>query len=333
MSDGATASRTWAAADPAAYEAAMARSAWCDRSDRVRIRFSGPQAALTLNGLLTNDIASLKPGAGLYAAALTAKGKIIADVRVLASDDGFMVNADAAAGPPLLAMLRKYVNPRLASFRDITADTCEVRIAGPGSAQAVGEVALDGLPPFAHLDVNVRGHAAQVVRAPDLGVMAFDLLALAPARAAMVPALEASGAVPLDAGTAEVLRVEAGWPRYSLDMDDAVLAQEAGLDRLGGISFDKGCYTGQETVARIRFRGHVNRTLRGLRAAAPVTPGAELHSSDGAPVGTVRSSAVSPRFGPIALAYVRREVEDGVSVSAAMNGRQVIATITALPFR
>ena len=114
-------------------------------------------------------------------------------------------------------------------------------------------------------------------------------------------------------------------------MDADTLAQEANLDALDGISFTKGCYTGQETVARVHFRGHVNRCLRGLQGAVPIPRGAELLDGDKS-VGEVRSSVVSPRLGPIALAMVRREVEPGEDVTARWEGGEAQARVREIPF-
>jgi folate-binding protein YgfZ len=322
------------AGDGAGYRAATEAAAWIDRSARLRMEFSGTHAAGTLNGLLTNDVTKLGPGTGHFAAALTPKGKLIADVRVLAFPDVFLVDADGSAGASFAGMIRKFVNPRLAKYRDVTNETCDIGVFGPAAARAVASVTgadrelLSTLAPFGSIGGVAAGSPVTIVRAVDLGVPGFDLIASSAMRSEIVAALGGAGLSPLDEGSAEVLRVEAGWPRWGADYDENVLAQEAAVDRLGGISFDKGCYTGQETVARVHFRGHVNRTLRGLRADTPVTPGAELVASDGAVVGTVRTAASSPRLGEIALAYVRREVDDGATVSVAGTS----ATVVPLPF-
>jgi folate-binding protein YgfZ len=171
-----------------------------------------------------------------------------------------------------------------------------------------------------------------VVRTPELGVAGFEILAPGAGAAAIVAAARAAGAAPLDVASAEVLRVEAGRPRYGADFDETQLAQEVGFDRLGAISFSKGCYTGQETVARVHFRGHVNRTLRGLRARAPLVRGATLLGAGRATVGDVRSAAHSPVAGHIALAYVRREVGDGDTVTVDEASGALPATVVALPF-
>jgi len=322
------------------YDAARTGAVVMDRSDRVRVEFTGSQAAATLNGILTNDVTLLSPGQGQYAAALTAKGKVIADVRVFALGGSYLVDTGAAAGPGFLAMLRKYVNPRLAKYRDVSGEIGTVGVFGPASAGLVaGAAALDAtllatLAPFAHVHGTPKGAPCTIARVPDLGVAGFDVLIAADAVATLITEFGAAGAATLDDASAEALRVEAGRPLWGADMDENTLAQEAALDRadLGAISFDKGCYTGQETVARVHFRGHVNRQLRGLLCDAPPPTGARLGHGDNEDAGTVRSVALSPRLGAIALAYVRRDVEDGARVSVRWDGGEAHATISPLPF-
>lgn len=325
------------------YHAARERVALLDRSDRVRLEFTGPQAAATLNGLVTNDVLALKPGDGQYAAALTAKGKVIADVRVFARGESLLVDTGAATGPGLLAMLKKFVNPRFAKYRDVSAELGTIGVFGPDAAKAVAGIAgieasiVAGLANFSHARGARGGGAVYVARTPEFGVAGFDIFVASDRAAEITRALGAAGATGLDASSAEVLRIEAGWPRYGVDFDENQLAQEIGLDRLGAISFDKGCYTGQETVVRVHFRGHVNRTLRGLRAAVALSGGSTLHDAEGAAVGDVRSAAHSPSLGHIALAYVRREVADGDVISARAPAGDAAAdidsvTVVPLPF-
>ena len=126
----------------------------------------------------------------------------------------------------------------------------------------------------------------------------------------------------------ECLRIEHGRPRYGIDLDDSVIPQEAGLNERA-VSFTKGCYVGQETVARLYYRGKPNRQLRGLRLSAPASPGDEL-SFEGRVVGRVASVAQSPRFGPIGLALVRREAPPG-SVVAVGDGGELVGEVTELP--
>ncbi len=140
---------------------------------------------------------------------------------------------------------------------------------------------------------------------------------------------------PLKKGTREVWnvsRVEAGRPAMGIDMDENTIPQEANLDTLGAISFSKGCYTGQETVARVHFRGHVNRHLRGLFGGAPLPRGADVLDAAGKVVGDVRSTVVSPRLGPIAMAMIRREIAPGEGVTVSGESGPISARVIDLPF-
>jgi folate-binding protein YgfZ len=149
-----------------------------------------------------------------------------------------------------------------------------------------------------------------------------------------------AGATPAGLEAWEIARVEAGRPEWGVDIDDNTIPQEANLDELHAISYTKGCYVGQETVARVHFRGHVNRHLRGVRAAGlePLQPGATLHAADGAQVGDVRSTVRSPRLGTIALAMIRREVEPGTTLVARWTEREDgppierLVDVATLPF-
>jgi len=157
------------------YDAARSAAALIDRSDRVRIEFSGAKAVDTLNGLFTNDVAKLKPGAGLYAAALTNKGKVVADVRVFALADKYIVDTSAAAAPGFSAMIKKYVNPRLAAYRDVSAEFATIGVFGPDAARTLAtaggaDVAL--LSASAPMDTSCTradsGHAYRTSASMDL---------------------------------------------------------------------------------------------------------------------------------------------------------------------
>jgi folate-binding protein YgfZ len=302
-----------------------------DRSDRARIEVGGAAAQATLNGLVTNDVAALRPGHGMYAAALTAKGKIVADVRVLQLDDRYLLDTSPRAAAGLREMLTKYVNPRFASVRDVTDATCQLTLVGSGAAAlvvAVGDAAADtvaALATYAHQSATIAGADVLVVRDAPLGAdarPAFDVVAPMSARDAIVSALRAAGAASGDAATWETLRVESGTPAWGIDMDDTTLVQEANLDELHAVSYTKGCYIGQETVARVHFRGHVNRMLRRLRFEDGIVPpvGTALVSTERGPVGEVRSAVRSERAGAVGIGMVRREVEDGERLVARWGG-------------
>ena len=307
-----------------------------DRSDRLRMTFTGAKAAEALNGLVTNEVVSLTPGHGQYAAALTPKGKIIADVRIFAREDGLLVDVNAAAAPGWAGMIRKFVNPRLAKYQDVTAETGDMGVFG-ATAAAIVRLALGAhvtdLPPYAHITV-MRGDASlMVVRAPDFGVDGYDIIGARDAMTDVRKTLIEAGAIDDGMDALDVARIEAGRPVWGVDMDETMLAQELDMERLEAISFTKGCYTGQETVARVHFRGHVNRFLRGLRFNEAVVPpvGTPLTDADDKEIGSVKSGALPPGGGAIALGILRREVEPGSTVRAKWSGLSAEARVESLP--
>jgi folate-binding protein YgfZ len=309
------------------YEALRRRAVVVDRSHRGRMRFTGDKAADVLTGLVTNDVTALLPGQGLYAAALTPKGKVISDLRILRFEDRFLTDASPRSREGWNSLVRKYVNPRLASYAEETELHC-LGIFGTQARYvveemtAIGHSALALLAPYAHIAVAAGSDPYVVMRSPEIGVEGFELFVPSSRFRELWDAALSARATPAGLAAWEVARVEAGRPEWGIDMDDATIPQEANLDTLGAISYTKGCYTGQEVVARVHFRGHVNRTLRGLRAAGSdgPRPRAVLFDETGKSVGEVRSSVTSPRFGGIALAMVRREVTDGTQLIARWSG-------------
>jgi folate-binding protein YgfZ len=330
----------------AEYEALRRRAIVVNRSHRGRMRFTGEKAADVLTGLVTNDVGALGAGQGQYAAALTAKGRVVADMRLIRVDDGFLTDVSARARDAWAALVRKYVNPRLAKYSD---ETAAVQVVGVYGTQAryvveqmtgVGHTALALLGPYHH--ISVAATQAMVMRSPDLGIEGYDLFVPAERYQATWDAAVAARATPAGLTAWEIARVEAGRPEWGLDMDESTIAQEANLEELGAISYTKGCYTGQEVVARVHFRGHVNRTLRGVRASGTTPPAylAALFDGSGKAVGEVHSTASSPRLGGIALAMVRREVESGAQLVARWNADlagdiaagETQVDVVALPF-
>jgi tRNA-modifying protein YgfZ len=322
------------------YEAFHDAVAAIDLSDRGRMRFTGAGARNALNGILTCDVAPLASGEGTYGAALTSKGKVVADVTVFANEDSFLVECSVPAWPGWQQLVAKYINPKLSPRTDETQSTGALGVFGPDAsriASAVGGVArevLEALPIYSHLNGSARGAVVNIARIPDMGVDGYRLIVPRSALEALRTAALAEGARLVSEWAAESARIEAGRPLWGIDMDESTLPQEVNLEALGAVSFTKGCYTGQEVVARLHFRGHVNRRLMGLRVEGVTAPsrGTELTNLEGAVCGDVRSSIVSPRFGPIALGMVRREVDAGTQVITRVGGDEVRAEVTALPF-
>lgn len=314
-----------------------------DRSDGARFEISGAHAVATLNGLVTNDVAALKPGHGQYAAVLTAKGKIVADVIVLMMDDRLQLHASPEAGPGLYAMLTKFINPRFAVLRDVSAVTSEQSLIGVDASVVLAGVTsetldaalLSSLPPYGHVSDSISSAVVTIVRLPDIGASnepVFSVLAASEAMQPVRDALKWAGARDADANLLDTLRVESGFPAWGIDMDENTLSQEANLDEMHAISYTKGCYIGQETVARVHFRGHVNRNLRRLSFSGEVLPprGAVLQDSEHRSVGDVRSTARSEHQGPIGIGMVRREIDDGATLDVHWDGGGTIAVATAV---
>jgi folate-binding protein YgfZ len=311
-----------------------------DRSHRTRMTFEGDRRLETLTGLVTNDVDALSPGSGLYAAALTPRGKIIADLRVFARAADVLVDVPPRAAAGFVAMVRKYVNPRTTRYTDRTDVVADVGVFGTGARDIVASLtgltpdALASLAPYASATGEFNGHQAFVARVPDIGLDGFEIIFPMEARAGLWRRAVELGAMPGGLDAWDIARIEAGRPEWGIDIDDSTIPQEANFDELHAISYTKGCYTGQETVARVHFRGHVNRHLRGLSYtdASSIPRGAQLMGDADKVVGDVRSSAISPRSGGIALAMVRREIAPGGAVRVQWEGGESSATVVQLPF-
>jgi folate-binding protein YgfZ len=322
------------------YEALRNHAIVVDRSHRGRMRFFGEKSAEALTGLVTNDVVAMQAGHGQYGAALSAKGRIVADLRIFASPGSYLVDAPARAWANWMGMVKKYVNPRLSGYRDDSHAVRNIGVFGPDARRIVASIAgvnadgLAALAPYAHADVTVDGGTVTVARAVDIGVEGFDLFVPFEMFENMWTRAVKAGATPAGLGAWEIARVEAGRPEWGIDIDDTTIPQEANLDDFEAISYTKGCYIGQEVVARVHFRGHVNRHLRGLRAASleAAPTGAQLIDDAGNHVGDVRSAVDSPRLGGISLAMIRREVEPGMSLNAKWEGGERRVDVTALPF-
>lgn len=311
-----------------------------DRSHRGRMRFFGDKSGEALTGLVTTDVLGIPPGHGGYGATLSAKGRIVADMRILVGAGSYLVDTTAKAWPGFLAMVKKYVNPRVAGYRDESHAIRDLGVFGPRSSQVVETLTgarselLSALEPYHHLGVEIDGHPVTVLRSPDAGVEGYELFVPFELFDALWRRAIDAGAAPAGLAAWEVARVEAGRPEWGIDIDDSTIPQEANFDDLGAISYTKGCYIGQEVVARVHFRGHVNRHLRGLRSGndEPPPTGAQLIDDGGNHVGDVRSSVVSPRLGGVAIGMVRREVMPGAALKAKWETGERRVEVTTLPF-
>ena len=294
-----------------------------DRSERGKLALSGPDAKAALNALVTNEIETLAPGSGLYAAVLTPKGRMLGDLRVLDTGDELLLDTERSALQGVFDALRHGLVGFDAELHRRTLQRGLLSLIGPQSRTVAGAPDL-GAVEHANRAGQVDGVEVVLV-ATDRGV---DVICPAEETVRVRDALLAAGASVAAEQDADVLRVESGRPRYGVDLDDATIPQEGGLNERA-VSFTKGCYPGQETVARLFYKGRPNRRLCGLRLSAPVAAGAALVLGERA-VGTLTSSVVSPAFGPIGLALVRREAEVGAELAVGSGG--VTAVVVELPF-
>ena len=294
-----------------------------DRAGRGRLALTGPERREFLHGQVTQDIETLEPGHGRYAALLTHKGKMLSDLRVLDVGHELLLSCERAGLQELFNMIRRYKLGADVELHKRTLEMGELSLIGPDARRIAG---ADALGPDEHDNVRATiGEHDVVLVATDLGV---DVFCDAEATEGVRGTLLAAGAVEVTEAAAELVRVESGRPRYGVDVDDNTIPQEAGLNERA-VSFTKGCYVGQETVARLFYRGKPNRHLRGLRLSAEVEPGTPLVLGE-KEVGRLTSVAVSPAHGPIALAILRREAQPGSDV--AVGADRAPAVVVELPF-
>jgi folate-binding protein YgfZ len=294
-----------------------------EREGRGLLVVSGTEAAEYLQGQLTNDVESIEPGAGAYAALLDRKGHMQADMRVLRPGEGPELWLDIE--PEGLAAasrhLQMYKIGREVEVTDESDSQALLSLIGPRAVEVAGSAPL----PENFCQSLTVGGAECLAVGTATGV---DLFVPAAERERAHDALLAAGAVTVSPEAAEILRIESGRPRFGAEMGTETMPAEAGIVERA-VSFTKGCYIGQETVARLHYKGKPNRHLRGLRFSAPAEPGAAVRLGE-KEVGTVGSAAVSPAFGAVGLAILRREAEPGATVAVGEDG--VTAEVVALPF-
>jgi tRNA-modifying protein YgfZ len=294
-----------------------------ERPGRGLLLVSGAEAAEYLQGQLTNDVEAIEPGEGAYAALLDRKGHMQADMRVLRPGEGpeLWLDLEPEGLEAARRHLQMYKIGREVEVDDASGERALFSLIGPRAADVAG---TPPLPENACELATIGGAECLAVGAPQ----GIDLIFPAAERERLHDALLAAGAVEVSAEAAEILRIEAGRPRFGAEMGTATMPAEAGIVEQA-VSFTKGCYIGQETVARLHYKGKPNRHLRGLRFSSLAQAGAILRLGE-KEVGTVGSAAVSPALGPIGLAILRREAEPGATLTVGEDG--VTADVVALPF-
>ena len=297
------------------YELLRDRAGLVERPGRAIIELSGAEAAEFLQGQVTNDVEALEPGSGCYAALLDHKGKIRTDMRVLRlAPDRLLVDAEGSTRAVLNHVFETYSLGRQVSHKDLSDDQSVLSLIGPAA-----RAGLDPAPGDAEHDHVLTAYGVAVATDGGVDLICGERQAAAARAELGVPAVSED--------VAECVRIERGRPRLGFELD-GVIPQEAALNERA-VSFTKGCYVGQETVARLHYKGKPNRHLRGLRLSAPAVPGDPIVLGE-REVGTIGSACVSPVHGPIALALVRREATPGDEV--LVGELEHPATVVALPF-
>jgi tRNA-modifying protein YgfZ len=289
------------------YRALREEAGFLERSGRGMVLVKGPDALEYLQGQLTNDIEALEPGNGCYSALLDRKGHMQGDMRVLRlHEDDVWLDTEREATDRVLRHLQMYSVGREVEIEDASGAWAIVSVIGPAAAELAGTPA----PSPEHAQRYFEREGIEILAvATDLGL---DLIARSDQADALRRLLSGSGAAEVSEDAAEIVRVESGRPRFGKEMTERTIPQEAGINERA-VSFTKGCYIGQETVARLHYRGKPNRQLRGLRLSAPARGGDPVVLGE-KELGQVGTAVVSPAHGAIALAILRREAEPGASV-------------------
>jgi folate-binding protein YgfZ len=327
------------------YKAVRENAGLMDLSPRGRVRVSGSEAIMFLNGLITYDMKTLAEHHWMSAVFPNVQGRIIAAVRVVrlgnevteSASPTFLLDTEAPTYARLLKTIERFTMAGDFRVNDITNDTALLSIQGINAAaiatQVLGATVAE-LPRDGALEIGWEQSSVIVMRATHTSEDGFDLIVDSAHAAALWQVLSEAGAQPVGYDALETLRIEAGIGRYGRDMDETNVVTEANLD--DAVSYTKGCYIGQEIIARIKYRGHVAKKLTGLlfEKEVVIEAGASIRSVEGKDIGRVTSTVLSPKLGrTIALGYVRYEhLDPGTRLLVGSGEDEVAATINELPF-
>ena len=303
------------------YEALRRGAAVLDLTTRGRIVVRGRDRARLLHNLTSNEVKKMTPGSACYAFLLSPQGRIQADLFLLSFAEHFLIDTEPELREKVFAHIKRYIIADQVELEDVTASTACIAVEGPSAAEILGAVGAPVPGEYAHSawgEHTVAGLSAS-------GQPGFRIYANASARDALIAQLQAAGAQTASGEDLHGVRVENGKPRYGEDISDRTLPQET--QQMHAVSFQKGCYLGQEIVERIRAQGHVNKLLMRVRieGAEPLSAGTRL-TSNGAEAGEITSTFYLPGAGHVAaLAYIRKQfATPGVTLDAA--GRKVSVT-------
>lgn len=317
-----------------------------DLSSRGRILVSGTEAIQFLNGLITNDMKTLPENAWMAAAFPNVQGRLIGSVRVIRLKDSqtgdnagptYLIDTEAATHERVLKTIERFTLAGDFHVVDITNQTAHLTLQGKKAADLVRTVAGEeaaALAPYAAMQTVVQQTDMTIVHGTHTGEDGFDLIVNSDRASILWNALHGAGGRPVGYDALEILRIEAGLPRYGKDMDETNIVTEASPD--SAVSYTKGCYLGQEIIARIKYRGHVAKKLSGLvfDQFVKVEVGAAIRSNDDKEIGRVTSTTSSPHLGrTIALGYLKYDYTAPNTIVTVVTGEKVLgAQVTSLPF-
>ncbi len=321
------------------YRGILETAAIGELAPSVQLAVAGADRASFLQGLLTNDIQALTEGSGCYSAWLTPQGRMLTDMHVLESDGMLLLDVPAAQTEATMGRLEQFLFSEDVKLGSLAGALATVWVHGPG-APAVLERSLEGAsglgewPIYRHSHVAFAGESLVLARIDQLGVPGYCAFLSAGRRDDLVAALTANGAPPVGPEALAAARIEAAYPLFGVDMTTDTIPLEAGIEPRA-ISTSKGCYVGQEVIIRVLHRGHgrVARKLVTVKLDAPAEAGAKVFDGERG-VGAVTSAAVSPQSGPIALAYVHRDLAaDGAAVVVETAAGRVGGVVAVQPLR
>ena len=321
------------------YSTVCEEAGLIDLSFRVQIKLTGEDRNDFLQGMLSNDVKALQPGDGCLATLLTEQGRLVADLRVYAKGSAILLDMDARIKEKTVEALDRFIIADDVEIEDLSSQQVTIAVQGPTAPDVLNAAGLPSLPEkdWQHREGTIAGVQVRVFRSDQTGKGGYELHVPCDQAVKVWQTLsQTDGILPVGHTALNMLRVEAGIPWYGLDMDEDRIVLEVGLDQ--AISFNKGCYLGQEVVERASARGHMNRQLIGFllpsegQDALP-SQGDKLFNED-KEVGWLTSVTTSPTLGrPIALGYVRREQgEPGTQLRIDRPGAAMIAEVTKLPF-
>ena len=306
-------------------------------SSRGRILVSGAEVVMFLNGLITNDMKTLAVDSWMPAVFPNVQGRLLASVRVIHRGDGFLIDTESATHETVLKLLGRFTLAGDFRVMDLTDETVTLSIQGKQAGEIISATLGEAAAKVERqrlVRTNFADGQVTAIRATHTAEDGFDLFIDAKAAGDLRDSLTSAGAQVISSETCETLRIEAGIARYSVDMDETNVVTETNLD--DAVSFTKGCYIGQEIIARIKYRGHVAKKLTGiiLEGALALERGARILADEEKEIGRVTSSTFSPTLArTIALGYVKYDyLAPGTKVKIISSEQEYPATVAGLPF-